>query len=122
MLKIIDDLPEYVFGLRAIGDVSGDEIKNILIPGLEALTEKFDEIYYILVLETKVKNFSAGAWVRDMITSLKHFTKWKKIAIVTNQTAVKKFADAFNYVSPGYAKGFSPNDLEEAIIWVSLKL
>jgi len=26
MLKIIDDLPEYVFGLRAIGDVSGDEI------------------------------------------------------------------------------------------------
>jgi hypothetical protein len=75
MLKIIDDLPEYVFGLRAIGDVSGDEIKNILIPGLEALTEKFDEIYYILVLETKVENFSAGAWVRDMITSLKHFTK-----------------------------------------------
>jgi hypothetical protein len=28
MLKIIDDLPEYVFGLRAIGDVSGDEIKE----------------------------------------------------------------------------------------------
>ena len=122
MLKIIDKLPEYVFGLRATGDVSGDEIKNVLVPGLESLSAKFGAIYYILVLETKVENFSAGAWIRDMITSIKHFTKWKKIAIVTNQTAVKKFADAFNYVSPGHAKGFSPNDLEEALIWVSLKL
>ena len=67
----------------------------------KSLSAKFGEIYYILVLETKVENFSAGAWIRDMITSIKHFTKWKKIAIVTNQTAVKKFADAFNYVSPG---------------------
>ena len=121
MLKIIDNLPKHVFGLRAIGDVSGDEIKNILIPGLESLSAKFGEIYYILVLETKVENFSAGAWIRDMITSIKHFTKWKKIAIVTNQAAVKNFADAFNYVSPGQAKGFPLNDLDEAMIWVSVK-
>jgi hypothetical protein len=94
------------------------------MPGLRIIIcEKFGEIYYILVLETKVENFSAGAWIRDMITSLSNISpKWKKIAIVTNQTAVKKFADAFNYVSPGHAKGFSPNDLEEALIWVSLKL
>ena len=72
MLKIIDNLPEYVFGLRATGDVSGDEIKNVLVPGLESLSAKFGEIYYILVLETKVENFSAGAWIRDMITSIKH--------------------------------------------------
>nr|WP_287493654.1 hypothetical protein [Candidatus Brachybacter algidus] len=37
MLKIIDNLPEYVFGLRAIGDVSGDEIKNVLVPGLRII-------------------------------------------------------------------------------------
>mgnify|MGYP006356279303 CR=1 FL=1 len=75
MLQIIDKLPEYVFGIRAIGDVTSDDIENVLIPGLENLTKKYDEIYYLLVLETKVENFSAGAWVRNMVTSLKHYTK-----------------------------------------------
>lgn len=121
MLQIIDKLPEYVFGIRAIGDVTSDDIENVLIPGLNNLTNKYDEIYYLLVLETKVENFSAGAWVRDMVVSLKNFTKWKKIAVVSDQMAVKKFADAFSYVSPSESKGFSLNDLDEALIWISLK-
>ncbi len=121
MLQIIDDLQEHVFGIRATGDVTLVEIESVLVPGLENLSDTFGEIYYILVLETKVENFSAGAWVRDMILSLKHFTKWKKIAVVTNQLAVKKFTDAFNYIAPGQAKGFALNDLDEALIWVSLK-
>ena len=122
MLTTIEGLPDYVYGMRAIGEVTGEEIQKVLLPGLEALADKYDEIYYILVLETKVENFSAGAWVRDMIAGLKHFTQWKKIAVVTNQMAVKKFTDAFSYITPGQAMGFSLNDLDQAMIWVSLKV
>lgn len=122
MLTTIEGLPDHVYGMRAVGEVTGDEIQSVLIPGLESIAAKYDEIYYILVLETKVENFSAGAWVRDMIAGLKHFTQWKKIAVVTNQLAVKKFTDAFSYVAPGQAKGFSLNDLDEALIWISLKV
>lgn len=121
MLTPIENLPPYVFGVKAIGEVTADELKNVLLPGLEALTDKYDEIYYLLLLETKVENFTAGAWVQDVIAGVKHLTKWKKMAIVTAQESVESFTNAFSYITPGEAKGFDLDQLDEAIAWVSLK-
>lgn len=121
MLVPIENLPPYVFGVKASGEVTADDLKNVLLPGLEALTEKYKEIYYILVLDTKVENFTAGAWVQDALAGIKHLTKWKKMAIVTEQEAVENFTNAFSYITPGEAKGFELNQLDEAIAWVSLK-
>ncbi|MEQ7802165.1 STAS/SEC14 domain-containing protein [Pedobacter sp. ASV1-7] len=55
------------------------------------------------------------------MAGVKHFTDWKKMAIVTDQKAVEKFTDIFNYLSPGQAKGFELNDLQAAIDWLSIK-
>lgn len=121
MLTVIQNLPEHVFGVRASGEVTKDDLKNVLLPGLESLSERYKEIYYLLVLETDVQNFTAGAWIQDLIAGVKHFTDWKKMAIVTDQKAVEKFTDIFSYVSPGEAKGFKLNDLQTAIDWLSIK-
>lgn len=121
MLDIIKNLPEHVLGVRAIGKVTADDLATVLLPGLEKQVEKFDEINYLLVLDTEVKNFSAGAWVQDMKAGLQHFTKWNKIAVVTDEAAVEKFTDFFTLAVPGKSKGFKHSELEDAIIWVGAK-
>ena len=121
MLTVIQNLPEHVFGIRASGEVNKDDLKDVLLPGLESLSDRYNEIYYLLVLETDVQNFTAGAWLQDLIAGIKHFTDWKKMAIVTDQKAVEKFTDIFSYVSPGEAKGFGLHDLQAAIDWLSIK-
>ena len=121
MLTVIDQLPDHVFGVRANGEVTKDDLKNVLLPGLESLTERYDEIYYLLVLETKVQNFTAGAWIQDLIAGIKHLSKWKKIAIVTDQEAVEKFTDLFSYISPGEARGYELSELQMAKDWLKLK-
>lgn len=121
MLSIINNLPDHVFGVRATGEVDKEDLKSVLLPGLEQLTAQTGEIYYLLVLDTPVENFTAGAWWQDLVAGLKHFTQWKKMAIVTDQKAVEKFTDLFSYVSPGEAKGFELSELQEAIDWVSRK-
>lgn len=121
MIKKIEELPNHVFGVRVTGEVTEVDLKEVLLPGLEALVENHGEIHYLLLLDTDVKNFTAGAWVQDMIAGIKHFSKWKKIAVVTDQPGVRKFTDMFSTVVPGEAKGFGQNQLGEAIEWVSLK-
>lgn len=118
MLKLIDNLPDHILGIRATGEVDQEDLKNILLPGLAVKAEQYGEIYYLLVLETGVENFSAGAWVQDLIAGLKHFTKWKKIAIVTDQPAVEKFTDLFSFITPGEARGFKMNEIEKARRWL----
>lgn len=121
MLIPIENLADHIFGIQAVGEVTEVDLKNVLLPGLAALVERHGEIYYLLVLDTKVENFTAGAWIQDMIAGIKHLNQWEKMAIVTDQKAVEKFTDIFSYVTPGEAKGFSLAELDKAIAWLNIK-
>ena len=95
MLQFINDLPDHVVGIRATGEVNKNDYEKVLIPRMEELVRRQGEINYLLVLETEVQNFSASAWWEDFKLGLKNFTKWNKVAIVTNQKGVEWFSDAF---------------------------
>jgi len=118
MLAEITGLPDQVFGVRATGEVTSEDIKDVLLPGLKRTADKFDEIRYLLVLETDVKNFTAGAWVQDAKAGLQNFTKWKKIAVVTAEKGVEWFTDIFTVATPGSSKGFKPDEIEAAKAWL----
>lgn len=119
MLTEIIGLPDHIFGVRATGEVTSDDLKNVLLPGLKRTADRFGEIRYLLVLETDVKNFTAGAWVQDAKAGLENFTKWKKIAVVSAEKGVEWFTDVFTIATPGSSKGFKPHELEEAKVWLA---
>lgn len=121
MLLLMTDAPPHVVGVRAVGKVSEDEYENILLPALEKAIKQFGELNYIMVLETSVANFSVGAWLNDIKAGLKHYTKWKKIAIVTDQKFVEKITDFVSLLIPGQAKGFPLSDIKLAKAWVGAK-
>lgn len=122
MLTTIQHLPPHVFGVKASGEVTADDLKTVLLPGLEKLADQYKEIYYLLILDTDVENFTMGAWFQDILAGIKHLTQWKKMAIVTPQKSVISFTDAFSFITPGEAKGFSSDEIDEAVAWVSLKI
>ncbi len=119
MLTIIADLPQNVVGVSATGEVTADDIKNVLLPALEKQVKLYDEINYLLVLHTDVENWTAGSWAQDMWAGLKNFTKWNRIAVSTDQQMVEKFTNGFSFLTPGEAKGFTLAEIEEAKKWVS---
>ena len=121
MLELIKDLPDFVVGVRATGTVTKEDLETVLIPAIDAQVDKYDEIYYLLLLETDVQNWDFGAWVSDAAIGLKHLSKWKKIAVVTSQEGVQKFTDVFSKITPGEAKGYAMNELETAKAWISEK-
>jgi hypothetical protein len=89
------------------------------MPKVKALIEKTDQLNYLLVLDTSVKNFSIGAWTTDAMIGIKHLTKWNRSAIVSEVEAIRNFTGFFSYLMPGEFKGFEHNDLQQAIDWVS---
>lgn len=119
MLTIMNDLPPHVLGIRATGAVTKQDFDEVLKPALNALVKRTGKINYLLLLETTVSNFTLGAWVDDLGIGLKHFTRWNRIAVVTNEKLVEKFSDAFGWVVPGESKGFTLSELASAKEWVS---
>lgn len=120
MLQFINDLPPHVVGIHAVGDVTKEDIDTVLLPRLEELAAREGEINYILVLETSITNFTLAAWWEDFKIGIKNFTKWNRIAVVTDQKAVEWFSDAFKFLIPGKSKGFPLSQLDKAVEWVSV--
>ena len=121
MLRYIKDLPEHVIGIHAVGEVSKEDYEKVLIPRLDELVARQGEINYLLILETDIGNFTAGAWWDDFKLGLKHFKQWNKIAIVTDQKVVEWLSDVFTAFIPGKSKGFPMAQLDAAIKWVCEK-
>ena len=118
MLQFINDLPDDVVGIHAIGEVTKEDFDKVLIPKIDDLSKRQGEIKYLLVLETDVSNFTLAAWWKDLVMGLKHFTEWKRIAVVSDQKGVEWFTDAFKFFIPGNSKGFALSELEEAVEWI----
>jgi hypothetical protein len=119
MITIMNNIPPYVAGFTASGEVSKTDYENVLIPRIEEVFKKHGHIHFLFELRTDVGNFTTAAWWKDLMVGLKHFSKWKKMAIVSNQKGVEKMTDWISPIIPGTTKGFTLDELDQAKIWVA---
>jgi len=115
----LEDMPSHVAAFKAIGDVSKEDYDKIIIPEIERVDKQHGHIHFLMVMETSVKDFSLGAWFKDVATGFKHYLGWKKIAIVTDEKGPEKITDLISAIIPGSSKGFPLSELETAKKWVA---
>lgn len=119
MIKLIKGLPANVLGIETEGEISKEDYDRVVLPLMDDISVRKDEINYLVVLKTSVAEFSAGVWLDDFKLALKHYKKWNRIAIVTDQESIKKITDIFGFAFPGDPKGFKLIEYDEAVKWVS---
>lgn len=117
MITIINDAPENVAAFNATGDVTKEDFENLVIPYVKSKVEQFDELNYLLYLDTDLSNFTMGAWLQDVFLGLKNLSKWNRAAIVTDKEGVKNFTDIFSVLMPGEFKSFPKENLYNALYW-----
>jgi hypothetical protein len=121
MIHFLENLPSNIVGFKATGEITETDFAETVMPKVKALIDKTDQLNYLLVLETSIKNFTFGAWMEDAMMGIKHLTKWNRAAIVSDVEAIRNFTNFFSYLMPGEFKGFEHKDLQEAIDWVAEK-
>ena len=122
MIEKLKDAPDTIAAFRAVGEITKEDFTNLVIPEVEALVQRTDKLNYLLLLDTELKEFSAGAWLQDALLGIKNITKWNRAAIVSDSEGVIQFTNAFSVVMPGEFKGFRKNELQLAIDWVAEKI
>jgi hypothetical protein len=121
MIEQISNLPDNMVGFRATATVTKEDFENIVMPEVKRIVAKTGKLNYMLVLDTNVKDFTAGAWMQDALLGIKNLTKWNRAAIVTDDTAIHQFTTVFSALMPGEFKGFKKIDMDLAVDWVSEK-
>ncbi len=119
MIEVLNDVASNVAGFKARGEVTKEDYENVVVPQVESKLANVGKIHFLLYLDTDVSNYTAGAWFEDFLIGLKHFTKWHRMAIVSDQEGVREVTDLFSFIAPGEAKGFTKNEYEAAKTWVA---
>lgn len=119
MITQLRDIPNTMVGFRASNEVTKDDFDKVVLPAVAELIQRTDELNYMLVLDTPLKNFTMGAWIKDALMGLNNLNKWNRVAIISDSESLNTFTDMFSKVMPGEFRGYEPKQLDEAIEWVS---
>ena len=118
MITELKDTPNTMVGFIVTDEVTREDFNSIVLPAVDELVKRIGKLNYLLVLDTQLKNFTMGAWLTDAMLGLNNINKWNRAAIVTNSEGIKSLTEIFSKVVPGEFRGFSHEQLDEAIRWV----
>jgi SpoIIAA-like len=119
MIRLIEGLPANVVGFEAVGELEATDYKAVLDPAIDAALAAHDKIRFLYVLGNEFDGYSGGAMWEDAKVGISHWSKWEKIALVTDHTAYVDGIKAFSWMMPGEVKVFSTANLDEARTWVA---
>jgi hypothetical protein len=119
MIEVLTNVPHTVAAFRATGTVTRHDYEKVVVPHTEDKLRQTGEINFLLLVDTDLDKFTFGAWLQDALLGIKHLTKWRRAAILTDNQSAITFTDKFSLVAPGEFKGFQKGEFGEAVKWVA---
>ncbi len=117
MIEPLPGVPDGVVGLRASGDVTADDYRDVMVPILEeALARGAVRLLYVLDEHTK---FSPGALFADVKFGVGHLKGWERLAVVSDADWLENMVKGFGWMMPGEVKVFDDDDIDEAKAWLA---
>jgi hypothetical protein len=120
VVERIEDMPAGTIGFRSKGGLTEDDFDEVLAPALEEAVAA-GEVRLLLVTPPGF----GGSEVTEMadrvkqLTGLGHRSDWKRIAVVTDSSWLRRSSRVWTRMVPVPIKVFSPDDDPEARAWLT---
>ena len=118
MFRFVDGLPSDVMAIEAIGKVTHDDYRNILIPKAEAMMAK-GPIRMLFVIGKEFTGFEPEALWDDGAFGIKHWRDFIRIAVVTEHAWLYAAVGMFKPFFHADVRLFSLSDIADAKHWIT---
>jgi hypothetical protein len=119
MVELLTGLPPHVAAYKATGAISKEEYEEVVMARVDNVATEYGKINFLVLLETGMENYSIGAFIDYIKVSFEHFTKWNRMAIVTDQQWVRQAYDGLSHIVHGEIRTYELKDFDIAKEWVS---
>jgi hypothetical protein len=119
VIRLIQGMPSNVVGIEAVGEVRAGDYAEVLDPAVDSALGANDTIRLLYVLGTEFTGYSGGAMWEDTKLGVSHWSRWDRIALVTDDTKLENAVKAFGWMLPCEVKIFGLDALYAAEAWVS---
>lgn len=117
MLKLIEGLAPGVIGIEAIGKVTHEDYRDVLIPKAEAMMGN-GPIKMLYLIGKDFTGFELGALADDSAFGLKHWRDFSQIAVVSDHAWLNTVITTFKPFFHGEVRLFGLTDVPAAKDWI----
>lgn len=117
MIERIDDLPDGVIGMRAVGMFSVADYVQTIEPEVDRVEAAHAQLRLLLHLGPRFEGFGEGAW-GDLTKELRA-TPFHRGAVVTDDGTIRTGISLLRFTLHGNVRSFANDDYDRAASWVA---
>jgi len=119
MIDVIEGFPHNVVACSAKGRVTKDDYLTTLIPEVERALAQNPKIRLYYELGPEFAGFDVGAAWEDAKVGIEHFSRWERVALVSDVQWIRYAVRAFALLMPAEVRVFDATDRDVARRWIT---
>ena len=118
-VTVIAGLPDDVIGLDAEGVIDERDYDGLIVPLIERKLAEHDRVKLLYRVGPGFERYTAGAIWSDTRIGIKHFTRFSKVAVVSDIAWIRHAVRLFAPMIPAEVHVFADAELAAAKAWIS---
>lgn len=118
MITMITGLPPGIVGFEANGKVEAADYRDTLVPAIDAAIKEHGRVRLLYVLGSEFDGYSPAAMWDDAVVGTRDWSRWEKVAVVTDTEWVHATVHAFAWMVPGRIRLFPVSERDAAVAWL----
>jgi hypothetical protein len=119
MIEELDGFPANTVAFACRGHVTREDYVRTLVPAVERAFASHENVSLYYEIGPDFETVDPDAVWTDFTTGLSHWTRWERIAIVTDVHWIANMMKAFGFLMPGEVKLFAFREKAAAREWIS---
>ncbi len=118
MIEQLSGFPSNVVAFVCKGRVTKADYDAVLVPAVLNALRTHGKVRLYYETDADFAGIDLGAAWEDFKVGMEHFTRWERIAVVTDVEWIKHTVRFFSFLMPGATKLFSRSEAAQAREWM----
>jgi len=118
MIELLKGFPENVIAVSCKGKITKSDYDTVLVPTVEEALSAHDKVRLYYEAGPGFAGIEPAAAWEDFKVGMEHFTRWQRVAVVTDVDWIKHTMQIFSFIMPGDMRVFRTSEAEQARAWI----
>lgn len=119
MIELLKGFPSNVVAIACHGEVTKQDYDTVLIPAVEKALQNHDKVRLLYEVGPDFTSYDAGAAWDDFKVGMEHYSRWDRVAVITDIEWIKLAMRLFSMFLPGAMRVYPTADAAQARLWIT---